>query len=217
MNHISSVVTNKKNTIDNYSQNNNFKDYSKTIDEIWQPVADYPTYEVSSLGNVKNSVSGYLLKPSVNAQGYLFVSIFYDNKAHFASIHRLVAGAFCGRLDGQDLVNHKNGNKSDNRASNLEWCNPSENIKHTYSVLGRKGTGGGKKNKISVKQADAIIAQALDLINNPDFKPYFFNTLYKIGPTNFYEAMDFARKTPNIKCRPCFFVKRLKEYRDGLH
>lgn len=65
----------------------------------------------------------------------------------------------------------------------------------------------------TTKQANAIVDQATDLINDQKFRPYFFKTLKIIGPTNFYEAMDFARKT-DASCRPCMFVKRLKELRD---
>lgn len=70
------------------------------------------------------------------------------------------------------------------------------------------------ENKVvmTLQQEDAIINQALDLINDVKFKPYFYKTLKIIGPTAFYEAMDWARKT-SADCRPCMFVKRLKEVR----
>lgn len=66
--------------------------------------------------------------------------------------------------------------------------------------------------KTTTKQEDAIIDQAVDLISNPKFRPYFFKTLKIIGPAAFYEAMDWARKT-EARCQPCVFVKRLKELR----
>lgn len=68
---------------------------------------------------------------------------------------------------------------------------------------------------VSSRQADEMINQAVDLISNQDFRPFFFKTLYLIGPTDFYEAMDYARKQ-DVKCQPCIFVKRLKEYRDRI-
>jgi hypothetical protein len=67
--------------------------------------------------------------------------------------------------------------------------------------------------KMTMFQADEIIKQAVDLISNEDFRPYFYKTLYLIGPANFYEAMDYARKQ-QVNCQPCIFAKRLKEYRD---
>lgn len=72
------------------------------------------------------------------------------------------------------------------------------------------------RNKISNEQADSIIKSAEDLINDPNFRPYFFKTLYLIGPGRFIEAMDIARKAIDANCKPCIFVKRLKEYRDAI-
>lgn len=68
---------------------------------------------------------------------------------------------------------------------------------------------------VSTQEADKIIEAALDLISDQKFKPFFFKTLYIIGPSNFYESMDYARKQ-SVECRPCIFVKRLKEYRDRV-
>jgi hypothetical protein len=92
------------------------------------------------------------------------------------------------------------------------------------SVLKSKTIGYREQNKLNTidyrtivtsKQADAIVAQAEDLINNPDFRPYFFKTLYIIGPEKFYEAMDRARSAKDPKCRPCLFVNSLKEFRNA--
>lgn len=72
------------------------------------------------------------------------------------------------------------------------------------------------RGEISNEKAEFIIEQAVDLISDANFRPFFFKTLYMIGPANFYECMDIARKLPDLKCRPCFFVKRLKHYRDQV-
>lgn len=60
-------------------------------------------------------------------------------------VHRIVALAFIGAPDkGRDHVNHINGVKSDNRVENLEWVSRSENLKHSYRVLGQVGAATGK-------------------------------------------------------------------------
>lgn len=52
--------------------------------------------------------------------------------------HRLVYQAFVGPLDSDREINHKDGNPSNNVPSNLELATPSENLLHSYRVLGRK-------------------------------------------------------------------------------
>ena len=120
-------------------------------DEKWVPIEGYKYYEVSNLGRIR-SISHQTLNPCrfregrVLAQtevpnGYMHVSLTQEGKKKkSASVHRLVAKAFVANPDNKQYVNHKNGNKKDNRAENLEWVTASENQKHSYAVLGRKPT-----------------------------------------------------------------------------
>jgi hypothetical protein len=57
-------------------------------------------------------------------------------------LHRLVAESFIPNPENKRCVNHKNGDKHDNRVDNLEWVTYSENHKHAYSALGRKTPSG---------------------------------------------------------------------------
>lgn len=78
-------------------------------------------------------------------------------------------------------------------------------IKNNYSTVGA----------LTTKEADALVAEAADLISDPNFRPFFFKTLYIIGPVNFREAVQTARNADKAKCKPCVFVNRLKEHRRG--
>jgi hypothetical protein len=60
--------------------------------------------------------------------------LWSGNKGKHKRVHRLVAAAFCNKRDGCDEVNHKDGNKLNNRAENLEWCTKSENMLHAYRM-----------------------------------------------------------------------------------
>lgn len=114
--------------------------------EIWKDVDEYEgIYQVSSHGRVKrvapgpSTWPGRLLKPGRNTYGYLHVSLYRDGKEQTVAVHRLVAEAFLERPSpGHNEVNHKNGDKTDNRVENLEWVTCSENHRHAHRVLGRR-------------------------------------------------------------------------------
>lgn len=83
-------------------------------------------YEITYDGQVINKHNGYILKGRLNSKGYLRVSI--GKKLMF--IHRLVAEKYIPNPEGKEQVNHKDGNKLNNCADNLEWVSNKENRNH---------------------------------------------------------------------------------------
>jgi hypothetical protein len=95
----------------------------------WRKVIENTTYSVSDEGQVRNDSTNKILKPCFNNCGYFYVQLTKDKKVKIALIHRLVAKAFVENADGKKQVDHIDGNKTNNNASNLRWVTASENRK----------------------------------------------------------------------------------------
>ena len=104
--------------------------------EIWAVVAWAPKYKVSNYGNLVNTETNKPIAGTVNNRGYRRYDLCVNGKRIVKSGHRLVAEAFLEKVDGKPLINHKDGNKLNNRADNLEWCTSKENSQHAHFVLG---------------------------------------------------------------------------------
>lgn len=121
------------------------------------PIKNFDGYYVTDSGDVytrkvcATNPDGRIkkLRKSKDKIGYLFVSLWKDNKKYPKKVHRLVADAFLKKEENKNEVNHKNGDKEDNRLINLEFCSRSENMKHAYNVLKRKGSMLGRTGKNS--------------------------------------------------------------------
>jgi DNA invertase Pin-like site-specific DNA recombinase len=127
--------------------------------EEWRDVSNYPNYQVSNLGRVR-SVFIRILKPSPRSSynDYPTISIYkHGEKARRKNIHVIVAEAFHGpRPDGK-ITNHKDGNKSNSRAANLEYSTHSENTQHAYDTgLARRGEWVGTAKLTNTQAAEII-------------------------------------------------------------
>ena len=110
------------------------------MSEEWRDVVGYEgRYQVSSMGRVKSlvrkdclgrTVKERILKPGVPKDGYPIVGLNAGGKQKMFSIHRLVCQAFHENPDNKPCVNHIDENKTNNCASNLEWCTYEENNNH---------------------------------------------------------------------------------------
>lgn len=105
---------------------------------VWKPVVGYEgLYEVSNCGKVR-SVEHYTnghhlmakeLTPKKSGR-YFYVKLYKNAKPRTIRLHRIVAEAFVPNPMRKPQVNHIDGNKENNSASNLEWCTQAENNRH---------------------------------------------------------------------------------------
>lgn len=117
------------------------------MSEQWKLIEDYPNYEVSNMGRVRNTKTGRILRLVVNEWGYLHVTLCKDGKMKRFLVHRLVATTFIQNPENKSQVNHINGIKTDNRVENLEWVTNSENQQHAIRT-GLRTKSGSPKQKV---------------------------------------------------------------------
>ena len=124
------------------------------MEEVWSPIfvckeesaEGVSHYEVSNLGNVRRSAyTGFrgkqfasrLVHAYKNPNGYLVVKLSYNGKVYNFHVHRLVAMEFIRNTEGYYFVWHKDGNRQNNRADNLEW-RPTSPSARSHNVANAK-------------------------------------------------------------------------------
>lgn len=124
--------------------------------EEWRPVpiAEYAeAYSVSNLGNTRREIartSGKVGRPApsqINCYGYVLLRLCNKGKHHTVTLHRLVAIAFLGPIPAGHTVDHINGIKADNRASNLRYLTGPEQMREA-SRLGLLAKGNGHYSRM---------------------------------------------------------------------
>ena len=116
---------------------------------MWKVLRRNENYCVNELGEVLSIRRKKVLSPKKNWDGYLRIQLWSNGSCEYVSIHRLVAEEFVPNPNGYDVVNHIDGDKSNNSADNLEWCTQQENIQHAWR-------NGLSKRRLNSKLSKAV-------------------------------------------------------------
>lgn len=132
--------------------------------EVWIEVQENARYEVSNTGKIRDKKTKTLKKQYTLKNGYSVVSFYENGKQKNVYVHRIVACAFLGGSECGLEVNHKDGVKTNNNVSNLEWVTRSENILHCIKTIGRKPRMSGYIRKKKIKGGENMGRHALYLL-----------------------------------------------------
>lgn len=160
---------------------------SKTETEKWKDIEGFEGfYKVSNMGRVrsldrvtisKNGVKrffkGRLLTPCDAGKGYRNVILQANGKRRTPRLCRIVAAAWIPNPQGLPQVNHKDENKQNDKASNLEWCTAAYNTNYGTGIKRRAKKISRKVNQYDlngnlIKAWDSIseASRALDIDNS---------------------------------------------------
>lgn len=99
---------------------------------MWKTIEGYEQYSVSDSGEVRNNITGKILKQTIDKDGYYMVTLHNSDsgKKRWVGVGRLVAEEFIPNPNNYSQVNHKDEDKSNNSVENLEWCTASYNTNY---------------------------------------------------------------------------------------
>lgn len=111
--------------------------------ELWKPLQEYKGIKISSIGRVKkinkNKKEKIITNFPKDRDGYCRCSVQkIDGTWTSQPVHRLVAKAFIENPENKEIVNHIDGDRTNNRLENLEWVTVRENVLHSFKFGKRK-------------------------------------------------------------------------------
>jgi len=124
---------------------------------MFYTIKGFKDYEISKSGVIRKKSNKYIKSQYVSDRGYYMVTLTKNKKQYPVRVHRILAKSFIDRVDGKDIVNHKDGDKLNNTLENLEWCTQAENIKHAVDMglTNNSGENNGMA-KLNQKKANKI-------------------------------------------------------------
>lgn len=132
-------------------------------------------YFVSETGEIRGKLTNSL-KTRVDRYGYEIVTLYINGKHITRKVHRLVAQAFIANPDNLPTVNHKDGIKTNNVYTNLEWSSVADNHRHAFTA-GLHTVGehrlAGRKVKLTNEDIYSIREMIANGLGNTEIGKFF--------------------------------------------
>lgn len=174
-------------------------------DEIWKVISWNDNYSVSNYGKVKNNQSGSILLLKPHVSGYVKSRIGSGKNKKLISLHRLVAECFIPNPENKPTVNHKNGDKSDNRVENLEWATYKE--QNLHKNIGRDKSKDYLVSSRAVWRCDKNTGKRLEFYETIKIAAEWVSRTIPHGHTSTLKG---------IRSKICAVARKIVEkYRDG--
>lgn len=163
------------------------------MDEIWKDIPGYEgIYQVSNSGLVRRisiSRGGRIkfIRPTKNPGGYIDVSLYKNSKRTHFRVHRLVASLFVENPNNLKEVNHKNGIKTHNHFTNLEWVTHSENNLHAFRI-GLRSHRGDNHNMRKLSWID--VAKIREISRDKGLKHTEIAKIYNVHPSTICDIVN---------------------------
>ena len=188
---------------------------------MWKDIIGYENlYQINELGQIKNK-NGKIKSQNVINSGYLVVDLYKNNVRHTLLVHRLVAQTFVPNPDNLEIINHIDGDKTNNNSSNLEWCDYTTNLNHARNnnLRPKEWQYQGSLTKEEVLEIPKLVEWGLSKIEiarvlkvNVGIIKHIFN-----GKTYFDLGIDFTKLNHKKKNRWQEDIQLPKRYLEYLY
>lgn len=121
---------------------------------MWVQSISYPGYEVREDGKIRNINTKREIATHLDKYGYQAVAIYRNGKQRKPKVHRLIAEVFVPNPNGYSQINHKDEDKTNNRAENLEWCTPAYNSQ--YGTRTERSAANHRRRVVACKDDERI-------------------------------------------------------------
>lgn len=162
--------------------------------EIWKNLIyqnkQYKIFKVSNTGLVKNINTNVTYKLNKNSKGYIVIRLSLENEKISISVHKAVAETFIPNPNNYPVVNHKDGNKTNNVVENLEWCDIKYNNKHARDNGLKLPSYGENNGRAKLKEKDVFNIRMLYKKGDKKFGAKPLARMFNVSSTNIKKIVD---------------------------